>query len=530
MNRFLRFAIVLLVVAAVGTFAYLKLAPKPVNAATTLPTASVQRGTLAATVNAAGNIGAHRQVDLNFGQTGTIKDVKVQAGDRVKAGQVLAELDTSDLELQVQNAQLNVKLAQAKLAQAKNPNSAQDIASARAKIDAAQAQLNKLQTGPSQADVSAAQSAVAGAQSAYTAAVKSAGTSDSQLTAAAAALDKAQQAVQKAQAAYDKVAGAPDIGARQESVTLQSATTDYNQAKANYDALAATAGSDANSKVAQARSTLQQAQASLVKLQTPANKDDITSAQATVTQAQNDLDKLLAGSDANTLDIAQNGVDQANIALKQAQVTLQQAQVVAPFDAAVTQVNITPGQTISSGGNTSAAIQIADLDHLEIVVNLAEVDVNRVQSGQTAEVTLDALPDATLEGTVTQIAPSGVQVQGVVNYPVTVALTDPPVGVKTGMTANLNIVVDQRENVLMVPNRAVRTQGRQKSVTVLFEGQQIQVPVQTGLSNDTNTEITTGLREGDTVLISSTGTTATGGGFRAPGGPGGPGFIGGGGR
>ena len=71
------------------------------------------------------------------------------------------------------------------------------------------------------------------------------------------------------------------------------------------------------------------------------------------------------------------------------------------------------------------------------------------------------------------------------------------------MTANVNIIVDQRDNVLTVPNRAIRTRGRQKMVTVLFEGQQLQTPVVTGLSSDTATEIISGLKEGDVVVVTT---------------------------
>ena len=75
------------------------------------------------------------------------------------------------------------------------------------------------------------------------------------------------------------------------------------------------------------------------------------------------------------------------------------------------------------------------------------------------------------------------------------------------MTANVNIIVAQRDNVLTVPNRAIRTVRKQKMVTVLFEGQQIQTPVQVGLSEDSVTEITNGVMEGDAVLATSTTTS-----------------------
>ena len=370
--------------------------------------------------------------------------------------------------------------------------------------------------GPSQDDLASAQAQLASAQAAHDAAVKSAGTSNSQLVSAAAGFEKARLALEKAQGDYDRVAWRGDAAASSQAQTLQTATIDYDQAKASYDALVATSGTDADSKVASARSQLQQAQANLSKVKSQVTAADLAAAQASLTQAQNDLDKLLAGPDAYALDIAQNSVDQAQISLDQTRLKLQQAQITAPFDGVVTQINIRLGQNASG-----SAIQIADLDHLEIVVNMAEVDVNRAKIGQAAQITLDAVPDVTLQGTVSQIAPAGVQTQGVVNYPVTVALQEPPEGVKTGMTANLNIIVDQRDNVLTVPNRAVRTQGQQKIVTVLFEGQQIQVRVQAGLSSDTMTEIVSGLKEGDEVLLTTTTTTQLRGVSGFPGGFGG---------
>jgi HlyD family secretion protein len=520
MKRVFGIAAVLIVAAAITGAVYMRSKAAGTTPVSNVSTAAVQRGSLAASVNAAGNITAHQQADLSFGQSATVKTINVKVGDRIKAGQVLAEQDTSDLALQLRNAEVSLKVAQAKYAQAKNPNTEQDIATARAQLESAQAAFDKLKAGPSQADLASSQAQVASAQAAYDAAVKSAGTTSSSAASTAAAFEKARIALEKAQGDYDKVSWRGDVAASSQAQALQSATIDYEQARAAYDAQAATAASSANSSLAQARSQLQQAQSNLSKLQNQVTAADVAASQAQLTQAKNNLDKLLAGPDANSLDIAQSGVDQAQISLDQAKLKLAQAQIVAPFDGVVTQVNIKLGQNASS----ASAIQIADLDNLEIVVNMAEVDVNRAKVGQEAVVTLDAVPDVTLQGTVSLIAPAGVMSQGVVNYPVTIALKNPPAGVKTGMTANLNIIVDQRDNVLTVPNRAVRTQGRQKVVTVLFEGQNIQVPVQTGLSNDTSTEIVSGLKEGDEVVLTSTTTQNRGGAFI--GGPGGAGFGG----
>ncbi len=111
-------------------------------------------------------------------------------------------------------------------------------------------------------------------------------------------------------------------------------------------------------------------------------------------QAKNDLDKILAGPDAATLDTAQQQVAQSEIAVRQAENKLKQAQVVAPFDGTVAAVNVVVGQAGPTSG-TAGAIQLADLDNLEIIVNMAEVDVSKIKEKQVAQITLDALPNPT---------------------------------------------------------------------------------------------------------------------------------------
>jgi macrolide-specific efflux system membrane fusion protein len=102
----------------------------------------------------------------------------------------------------------------------------------------------------------------------------------------------------------------------------------------------------------------------------------------------------------------------------------------------------------------------------------------------------------------------------VVNYAATVSIDNPTDTIRPGMNASANIIVAQRDNVLLVPNRAVRTvNNRLRTATVLYQGQLIDVPVTLGLSGDTSSEVMSGLQEGDVVLIGQTTTTSGGGGF-----------------
>jgi HlyD family secretion protein len=137
--------------------------------------------------------------------------------------------------------------------------------------------------------------------------------------------------------------------------------------------------------------------------------------------------------------------------------------------------------------------------------------------------TMDALPNKTYTAKIQSVAPVATVTQGVVNYNVVANITDNDGAIKPGMTANLTITIEQRENVLLVPVRAVRTQGNQKRVTVLYKEQNIDVAVVTGLTNEQFAEIassTPELKEGDQVVLTQT-TTRGGTGGAIPGG----GFI-----
>jgi HlyD family secretion protein len=299
-----------------------------------------------------------------------------------------------------------------------------------------------------------AQTNLANAQANLDSAKLKASQNVNQLIVAKMSLDKATVALQQAQAAYDAIAWQPNAGQSAQAATLQNATSDYQSALANYN---------------------------------------ITASSLT---------------DNSALRTAQAQVDQAQIAVTQAQDNLDKTKLVSPINGTVSAVNYNVGDTA-----TGTAVVVADLSQLQIKVTAAEIDISNIKVGQTAQVTLDALPGKTYTATITAINPVGTVTSGVVNYQVISKLSDPNGDILPGMTANLAIEVARRDNVLVVPLRAIKTQGNQKIATVLYKGQQITVPVTTGLSNDTQVEVTSGLQEGDEVVIGTTTTTQPRGGF-----------------
>ncbi|MDL4813772.1 efflux RND transporter periplasmic adaptor subunit [Actinomadura opuntiae] len=192
----------------------------------------------------------------------------------------------------------------------------------------------------------------------------------------------------------------------------------------------------------------------------------------------------------------------------------------------------------SSSGSGSGFIELTDTKHLQIEGDFTEADTTKLKVGQTASVSFDALTGKTATGKITEIGLSPTTSDNVVKFPVTISLTKVPSGVRLGQTATVEITTASADDVLYVPTAAVKTAGGQSTVTVVRNGKQVAVTVETGVKGDQGTEITSGLSEGDQVVVTSstTGTSGSGAGQRgglpgggAPGGGFGGGAPGGGG-
>jgi HlyD family secretion protein len=462
-------------------------------------TATVVQTTLVTSVDSTGSIMPEAELDLSFGTSGTIAQVNVTVGDQVKQGDVLATLDTTDLQLKVTQAEQSYLLQQLTYSETvqADPN---DITIAEASYSSALASYNAArQDYNNLADKEAVQC--------------------SSLTSAKASLERAQ-------IAYDRIAN--------DHQASQYLNGDWGPFQNIVDGLT------------NAQSAYEQAVANCNISKLSLNDSSLRSAEAQLQNAKANLDELISPRTETQIQAAA-ALEQARLSVEQAKRSLDDATIVAPFDGVITAVNIVAGG--SSG--SSAAISIADTSRLHVAVLVDETEIANVQVGQQAEITLDALNGITLTGTVANIDPSGTVSNGVVNYSVRVNLDPTDAASKTAlkldMTANASLIGEKAENVLAVPTTAIRagramnrgnaqsgetaTNAASNMVMVLKDGQPRPVEVTLGMTAGDLTEVSGDLQAGDEVLImTTTSTNNTQQDFGPPdGGMGGPPPDGGGG-
>ena len=364
-------------------------------------TAKVERGNLRNTVTATGVLQAVTTVQVGSQASGTISALYADFNSVVKKGQVIAQLDPSTAQAQVQQARANVENAKASLIQARAGVSASraGTADAQAKVMAAKSTVQTQQAG------------VSGAQA--------------NLNVLKAERDDALSALNQQQA----LASAGVISKRDYEVAqtaFRTADARYNQAAAQLNQAMISEKMSAGSGQAQADAQLQQSQA------------QIQQAQAQVQQAE-----------------AQ--VQQAQAALNVAEVNLSHTTITSPIDGIVVSRDINVGQTVAASLSAPTLFTIAnDLTKMQVIANIDQADIGLVEQAKTATFNVDAFPGKEFKGSIQQMRLNPQNVQNVVTYNVVLDVDNPEQKLKPGMTANLTITIDERNNVLKVPNAALR--------------------------------------------------------------------------
>ncbi len=479
-------------------------------------------GDLASSATASGQIEAQQAAQLALMRSGTVAEVLVNVGDRVQAKDLLLKLETAELERAVLNAQQNWAIQEANLSSLTAAPTAADVAAQEAAVAGAQAQLDDLLDGPNADEIAALEADVRAANADIGSAAARlndlrAAPSEEEILAAELELELAQQTATRAAEQHSTILvtepnrflGADDLADIEYSARVQAvqANAELAAAQQKYNDLIngdVNAISGSQGSLAATTSQRDAAQARLDQLLAGPTEKDIASAEASLAQARANLDKLLRGPSEAQIAMSTAQVELARISLQQAENNLADAVLLAPFDGTVTAVNVSPGEQANG-----ILLELVNNDSLEVVLDVDEVDIGAMLIGQPAVITLETWPNEKISGEIVAIAPQNNQSNNaLVTYAVNLTLDNTALPILVGMTANAELLTSNREGVLLVPNAAInadRTAGTYSVnlVTIDADGAQTikEAPVTIGLRDSQFTQITSGLQEGDQVLV-----------------------------
>lgn len=516
--------------------------------------AAVERGTLTVAITGSGQVSASDQVDIKAKVSGDAVYIGAKNGDQVKAGTLIVQLDARDALKTVRDAEANLEGAQIALEKIKKPADTLSLIQTQNAFDQAQENLEKsyddgfnavadaflelpgvisgLQDILYGSNISTGQSNIA----AYSDMVKTYNAAATQFkTDAELKYAAARNAYEKSFGAYKSAGRFSDDDTVKNLINeVYQTTKTMAEAVKSADNLLSLVKDELNKRNLIIPSLLTTHQTLLADYTGKTNshlnglldaKDTIVSLGRSVSEKNEALEKLHRGADELDLESQELAVRQKENALKDARDKLADYYIHAPFDGTLPALNLKKSDNVSSGDLVATIITSEKLAE----ISLNEVDITQIKPGQLAELTFDAVDGLVLAGEVAETDIVGAVSQGVVTYNVKIGFKADDERVKPGMSVTAAITTVVKENVLMAPLSAVKTQGRTRYVEVI-DGDNLPAggeeflargapgiasplpprrqPVEVGIAGETHMEIIGGLSEGDQIILRTITPTA----------------------
>ena len=513
----------------VGTLAYRQMRSASAASQVHYRTATATEGDVTDTVEASGVVQPLTMVDLKSRAGGRLIKLAVDVGSRVKPGTLIARIDPSDTLSAYNQATADLITARARLSQAQQQarmlgmqdtltvsGAQQGLNSAQAKLTQAE-RLAQVQPALTGSAIAEAQANLTAAQQQYEQ-LRSAG--NPQAVASAQSVNaQARANVVATDAAYNRENSLSQKGfVAQQSVDTALAARDVARATlAETQQRLQTIDADQKASLAGAAARVSQAKEALIAAQTGryeigTRQQDVTASRASLIQARISVQNAQAGLMQSSIRQSDVQAAQAAVSKSQAEVNdrliqLHDATIYSPRNGVVLQKYIEEGTIISSGESLSSdgtkIVQIGDVSSLFIDVSVDESDIGKISMGQKVTIALDAVPEAKPEGRVVRIDPQAVNDRDVTTVHVRVEIKNPDAAIKPGMNATCQFILRDVHGVLVVPSDAVKEgQSGGNTVRVLTKDNKAEVRrVEVGVVGSDETEVKSGLRAGDTVIL-----------------------------
>jgi len=471
-------------------------------------TVPVEAQNLTVRITASGTVQPVQRVNMSPKTSGRIAELYVEQGDRVQQGQVIARMESRDIEAQLMQAEARLASAIAKLEKLQAGTRPEEIAQAQARLDQIEANLAQLRSGSrseevaqSRASLDEAQARLANAQSGSL--VQEIAQAKSQIEASKATaeltaqrLGRNRDLVQEGAISRDKFEEyqKEDRAAR---ANVQEAERRLQQLQENR-----------RSQIQQLQAAVEQQQQALNQKQNGSRPEEITRSEAEVTEAKSKLAQLVNGSRPEEIASAKADVAEVTAQVRYYEVQLEDTKIRAPFEGIITQryaiqgAFVTPTTSASATDSATSTSIVALARDLEVLAKVPEADIGQIQPGQIVEIIADAYPDKVFTGRVKLIAPEAVKERDVTLFQVRVAIDQGKDLLQSGMNVDLKFVGEELSNALVVPTVAIVTSKGKTGVLIPDQKSKPKFqPVTIGSTIGNKIQILEGVKAGDRVFV-----------------------------
>ncbi|MBX4210808.1 efflux RND transporter periplasmic adaptor subunit [Candidatus Parcubacteria bacterium] len=491
-----------LVVILVGYFLFKKRTPS-------FQFVKVERTGISETVSLTGSTASIQSVSLSFANSGTVTHIYSTVGKKVTAGTLLAELNTADLAAALRQAEATVQSQKARLLGLQTGSRPEDIASSQASYDKANQDLANLYNSVNDTSTDSYTKANDAVRTELFTFFSSGDSSQPVLNyqtsnnSAKLSAEATRVAARDALNDWQKELSTLSATTRQTDLenTLTADISRLNVIKNFLQAVSDTLTSNLDTTTLTTNKT--HVFTAMTEVNTASKNlntlsQNIASQKLTVTQLKAALDLKRAGSSPTDISAQQAEVSQAEAGVQSARARLQNSRIVAPISGTIAQFDAKIGQLATAG---TTLISITGNGGFEVTAGVSETDIGKIALNDHVKMTLDAFPNETFNGHITYIAPAETVTQGVVNYEVKISFDKNDSRLKSGLTSNIVIETNRKENVLVLPQYAILVNDTGTFVQTVENGKTIDHRVTLGIQDENgNVEILNGVTDGEEVL------------------------------
>ncbi|MGB3403587.1 MAG: efflux RND transporter periplasmic adaptor subunit [Microcoleaceae cyanobacterium] len=459
-------------------------------------------------ITASGVVQPVRRVNLSPKTQGRLAELYVEQGDRVTAGQVIARMESQELEAQLLQAEARLARSQANLQKLQTGTRPEEIAAARARFNQSQARLAELEAGTRSEEVAQAEARLREAQARLADAESGSledeiAQAEARIAANEAELELAQQRVNRYESL--QVEGAVSQDQLEEYYRNQRrVTAEVDEAERRLEQLK----QSQTSQIQRLLETVEQERQALRRLENGARPQEIDRAEAEVAEVQSKLNELINGTRIEDIAAAEAEVTEAEGQVRYYQTQLEDAIIRAPFAGVISQryavegAFVTPATSASDASSATSTSIVALAKDLEVLAKIPEADISQIKSNQRVEIVADAFPDQVFQGRVHLVAPEAVKERDVTLFQARIDIIDGKEKLQSGMNVDLQFVGDRLEDALVVPTVSIVTNKGQTGVLIPDENNEPMFqPVTIGSQIGNEIQVLDGVNAGEQVFL-----------------------------